>query len=190
MKTTREHFFEQLDAAFERAGVLATAGMDYANVGTISLTDPETGGVIGAVHVDIQNTHATCKARPNDMTGSEGRVSIYFSPTERAPGRFDPPTGIDRIVMLALGGKDDCTCTWSSTQRTVRRDEQYGEPMCPFHKTLEVQTPEPVVGRCTECDAYVVVRHRIHSCPRCGNPNLVDPDNWSQPLWPTYAGTP
>lgn len=140
MKSTQTHFLEQLDEAFSGLDVLATWSTTVAsNVGIVSLTDGETGALLGSVSLDIQAEYAV--ANITDHLDGKHRVSIAFTPGWLKGTSFDQPTGIDRIVTYALDPTGDCQCSWHPTSRTPPRDEQYGESMCIFHSTSFIDDP-------------------------------------------------
>ena len=90
MKSTQTHFLEQLDDAFSDLETLATWSTGAAsNVGTVSVTDRESGAVLASVHLNIQAEYA--KATVVDHVGSSHDVHIGFTPEHLTGIAFDPP---------------------------------------------------------------------------------------------------
>lgn len=140
MKSTQAHFLEQLDDAFADVEVLATWSTSVAsNVGTVSLTDRETGALLGSIHLNITHDYATAGVK--DITGRETRVTVAFSPGALGGRVYDSPTGIDKIVTCALDADQSCTCEWHPTARIAPRDEQYGNSLCLFHGVHSLDVP-------------------------------------------------
>jgi len=145
MKSTQTHFLEQLDDAFTDLETLASwTSTAASNVGIVSVTDRETGAVLASVHLDIQAAYA--KAKVTDHMGHVNEVFVGFTPEWLTGNRaLDPPTGVEKIVTLALDATGDCSCIWTRIGRTPPRDEQYGNGLCLFHndvETIEAETVE------------------------------------------------